>query len=362
MDNKWVTPTLWDPGGSRTMQLFRFIKTNPTTHLMVFRKGRLVRQGAGLSLLYFAPTTTLVAVPIASTETPFIFEQVTRDFQTVTVQGQLSYRIAQPERTAARLNFALAADGRRRRYESDDPEKLSARIVALAQVALQTRVQSLTLTEALGGIAKLASEVLLELHAQPELEALGIELQGLAVLAVKPTPETARALEARAREAILREADEAIYARRQAAVENERAIKQSELDTEIAIEEKRRTIRETQMEAEASIQRRQAELRKAEMEVNIQIESRREALVQIQARNTHTAAEAEAHRVGSLVEALRNADPRIVQSLASMGMQPGQLIAQAFGGIAENAERIGQLNLSPELLQMLLREGGGARQ
>jgi hypothetical protein len=280
---------------------------------------------------------------------------VTSDFQTVTVQGQLSYRITQPERIAARLNFALVSGGGR--YESEDPAKLPARIVALTQVALTARLQTLTLTEALAAIATLATEVHEELHHQPELEALGIEIQGVVVLAVKPTPETARALEARTREAILREADEAIFARRQAAVENERAIKESELDTEIAVEEKKRTIRETQMEAEASIQRKQAELRKAEMEVSIEIEGRREALVATQARNTRTAAEAEAHRIGALVEALRAADPRIVQALAAMGMQPGQLIAQAFGGLAEKAERIGQLNLSPDLLQALLNGG-----
>jgi hypothetical protein len=300
-----------------------------------------------------------VAVPIASIEAPFIFEQVTQDFQTVTVQGQLACRITQPERTAARLNFALRADGRA--YESDDPEKLPGRIVALAQVALQTRVQSLTLTAALRGTASLAQEVLGELRTHPELEALGVELQGLAVLAVKPTPETARALEARTRESILREADEAIYTRRQAAMESERALKQSELDTEIAVEQKRRTIRETQMEAEASIQRKQAELRKAEMEVSIEVEGRRQELVATQARNTRTTAEAEAHRVGTLIEALRNADPRVVQALAAMGMQPGQLIAHAFGGIAENAERIGQLSVSPDLLQTLLRENGGGQ-
>jgi len=51
---------------------------------------------------------------------------------------------------------------------------------------------------------------------------------------------------------------------------------------------------------------------------------------------------------------MENADPRIVQALAAAGMQPNQLIAQAFGGIAEKAERIGQLNVSPDLLQALL--------
>jgi hypothetical protein len=35
-------------------------------------------------------------------------------------------------------------------------------------------------------------------------------------------------------------------------------------------------------------------------------------------------------------------------------MQPAQLIAQAFGGIADKAERIGQLNMSPELLNSLM--------
>ena len=43
-----------------------------------------------------------------------------------------------------------------------------------------------------------------------------------------------------------------------------------------------------------------------------------------------------------------------MQALAAAGMQPNQLIAQAFGGIAEKAERIGQLNVSPDLLQALL--------
>ena len=53
------------------------------------------------------------------------------------------------------------------------------------------------------------------------------------------------------------------------------------------------------------------------------------------------------------------ADPRIVQALAAVGMQPAQLIAQAFGGLAENAGRIGQLNLSPDLLQALMGQGIG---
>ena len=96
----------------------------------------------------------------------------------------------------------------------------------------------------------------------------------------------------------------------------------------------------------------------AELEARIALEGRRQEFVGLEAENTRTAAEAEAFRVGAVMKAIGSADPKIVQALASTGMAPAQLIALAFGGIAEKAERIGQLNMSPELLQSLVGAGG----
>jgi hypothetical protein len=333
---------------------FRFVKVQPTTHLMAFRRGKVIRQGAGFSMFYYSPTTTLVTVPLASREEPFIFEKVTADFQTVTVQGLVSFRIADPVKTAQLLNFAVKPDGRT--YESKDPEKLSERVVTAVQILVQKAIQESSLADAIRSAGDLADRVLQHLRDNQEMAALGIELLGLAILAVKPTPETSRALEAKAREAVLREADEAIFARRNAAVENERAIKQSELDTEIAVEQKKRTIRETQMEAEASIRRKKNELRQVDMEADVVVEGRRTEFVRINAENTRTTAEAEAHRLGAVAKALVGLDPRIIQSLTAAGMQPGQLIAQAFVGLSERADKIGQLNLSPDLLQTLMAQ------
>lgn len=312
---------------------FRFIKAQPTTYVLQYRGGKVVREGAGLAFLYYAPTSSLAAVPVASRDQGFIFEQVTADFQTVTLQGQVAWRVAEPRRLAAMLNYALRPDGK---YESDDPEKLAQRIVHVVEVLSKQAVKDLPLREALRAADSTAARVTRELERHPEIASLGLEVLGVAILAIKPTPETARALEAEAREAILKAADDAVFLRRNAAVENERAIRESELKTDALVQEKKR------------------ELRDADMRAAVALEERRKEFVQRNAENTRTLAEAEAHRLRAAMSALQSADPRIVQALAAAGMQPQQLIAQAFGGIAEKAEKIGQLNVSPELLQSLL--------
>lgn len=330
----------------------RFIKSKPTLHLMQFRSGKLVREGAGQSFFYYAPTSTLVAVPMTSQDRPFMLSLVTADFQAVTVQGQVTYRIGDPQRTAALMDFSLARDGQA--YQSEDSKRLGDRVAMQVEVIVQQAVQALDLKQALRASALIARTAHKELVAQPEIAALGLEVLGVSVQAVKPTPDIARALEAEARESNLRAADDAVYARRMSAVENERAIRQNELDTDVAVEKKKQQIREAQLEAQATQMRKENELRAEQLSADIEQETRRKEFVDGQAQNSRTLADAEAYRVAAVMAAFEKADPRVVQAIAATGMQPGQLIAQAFGGIAERAERIGQLNMSPDLLQSLM--------
>ncbi len=337
---------------------FQFIKSQPTTHLMQFRGGKLVRQGAGLSFFYYAPVTSLVAVPIASRDAGFMLELVTSDFQGVTVQGEVTYRVGDPSRIYKMMDFSLKPDGAS--YASEDPDRLKGRVVMQVRAIVQQVIQALPLRNALKATAEIARTAQQQLGNQPEIQALGLEILGVSVVAIKPTTDIARALEAEAREANLKAADDAISQRRMAGVQNERAIRQNELDTEIAVEEKKREIEATQLEAKAAAMRRQNELRAEQMSADIVLENQRKEFVTSAAQNTREEAQAQAHTVRAVMDALENADPRVVQALAAVGMQPGQLIAQAFGGIAERAERIGQLNMSPELLNSLLGAGAPA--
>jgi hypothetical protein len=329
-----------------------FIKVQPTTYLLQYRSGEVVREGLGLSFFYYGPTTSLVAVPVASTDAPFIFQETTADFQAVTIQGHVTYRVREARRLATMLNYTLAPKGQA--YATKDPEKLPERVIHVVNVLARTELQKLPLREAIRSSDELVKTVKAGLAASEEMVALGLEVLGLSILAIKPNPETARALEAETRERLMREADEAIYARRNSAVEQERAIKESELNTEIAVENKKREIRETQMEAERAVQEKETRVRKEALEASISLEDRRKNLVALAADNARAEADARAYGVASTMKALSTADAKILQALASTGMKPEQLIAFAFQELAMKADKIGQLNISPDLLRELL--------
>ena len=110
----------------------KFIKAQPNIYLLQYAKGRVVREGLGLAFFYYAPTTSLVTVPVASTESPFIFQEVTADFQTVSIQGQVTYRVADAKKLATLMNFTL--DARGQKYVSDDPQKLPQRVINVVNV------------------------------------------------------------------------------------------------------------------------------------------------------------------------------------------------------------------------------------
>jgi hypothetical protein len=315
----------------------RYIKVPPTTYLMLFKNGQVRREGTGLSFFYFAPNTTIVAVPAGSTDVPFIFNEVTADFQAVTVQGHLTFRVADPRKLAALLDYSFEPKGE---YASDDPKKLPVRIAHAAQTATRAEVQGRPLRTVLVEADAIAVRVSSALMASQALEALGIQVVNFSILAIKPVPETAKALEAEARERLLREADDAIYNRRNNAVEQERKIRENELNTEVAVQAKQREIEETRLAGQ------------------IALEDQRRELVTTEAQNSKTRADAQAYAVEATLKPLSALDTKALQVLAARSVDPRLMVAMAFQEIAANATKVGNLNISPELLETLLHRNG----
>lgn len=162
-------------------------------------------------------------------------------------------------------------------------------------------------------------------------------------------------MEAETREPLLKEADEAIYARRNSAVEQERGIKENELNTDIAVEQKKRQIREARMDAERAVQEKRHPLETSDMTAKVGLEDQRKQLVALAAQHAKAEADARAYGISTTLQAVSSVDARVLQALASVGMKPEQLIAVAFQELAGKADKIGQLNLSPDSLRELLQ-------
>jgi hypothetical protein len=329
-----------------------YIKVDPTNFVIHYTNGKVKRQGTGLAFYYFVPHSSIVAVPLASVDVPFIYNEITADFQPVTIQGQLTYRIVDSLKTAGLLNFTLAPD--RKSYRSDDPEKLPQRIVNISQVLTRAEVQHLSLRAALIGSEAIVQSVLAAARQSETLAALGVELLAFSILGIRPTPEMAKALEAEAREELQRKSDEAIYARRNAAVEQERKIKENELSTEIAVEEKKRQIREAQMDVEIAVEDKKRQVREMQLATDIALEEQRQAWVSLHTANTKAEADAQAYALEATLKPLTALDPQTLLVLGARSVDPRLMIALSFKELAQNAAKIGQLNISPDLLDSLM--------
>lgn len=283
--------------------IFAYFKGQPTEYVMKFSGGRVRSQGKGLSFYYLVRTTSIVVVPTQVRDAGFVFNELTNTFQTVTVQGSLTYRIADPAQASSLIDFAI--DPRRRTYLSTDPESLNGRIVNVVQSEMRAEIQHRSLEETLRDAQTLASTVLLRLRESTILTGMGIEVLTLNILSAAPTKEVARALEADYRESLLGKADEATFARRRAAVEAERGIKERELETDTALAEQRTR------------------------------------LIDLEGANRIKEAQAKA-------EALR------AELAAYEGADPARITAMALRAMGERAEHIGSLNFTPEVLAGLL--------
>ncbi len=311
----------------------RYVKVPPTTWVLQYRDGTVRREGFGLAFFCFGPRSTIVAVPMASTDVPFMFQHTTADWQAVTVQGHLTYRVSDPRKLAAVLDFSWKGD----RHVSDDPAKVPQRIAQAVESATRSEVLARSLRACVAEADAIAASVRAAVASAPAIVAMGIEVLSLSILAVRPLPDTQRALEAEARERLLREADDAVYGRRNNAVEQERRIKENELSTEIAV------------------QARQREIEEARLATQVALEDSRRELVQAEADNVRSRADANAYATEAVLAPLRATDPRALQVLAVSHADPRALVALAFQELAANAGKVGNLNISPDLLDRLLQ-------
>lgn len=334
---------------------WRHLRAEPNQHILHFKRGKLLRSGAGVAYWFNPLSAAIAMLPVEDCETTFLLKERSRDFQEVSVQCTLTYRIADPEKAARRVNFSIAIGSGA--WLEAPLERLASLWAQRAQPPAREYLRAATVEEAVREGAEPIRRAMHEALAQDtDISAMGLALVNLQVARVAPSADLEKALQAPTREAIQQRADEAGFARRANAVEKERAIKQNELQTEIDLAERqaellsrqgRNRLQSVQAEAEAERARVEAELAREDLAAKAYAEQ-----IEVRARGEASATRL---RQAALLEAERERVGVFKQT------PPGVLLAMAAQELAGKIQTIQHLNLTPDLLrdtfQQFLRDG-----
>ncbi|MFF8378460.1 SPFH domain-containing protein [Streptomyces sp. NPDC015661] len=321
---------------------WRHLRSAPTAHIRHQRSGKLVHDGEGLSFWFRPLTAALSEVPVNDRELAMAFHARTADFQDVSVQSTVTYRIGDPGAAATRLDFSIDPDTGA--WRGTPLEQLATLLTETAQQHALDVLARTTLAAALvDGVAAVRDRIAAGLAAEPRLPDTGIEVVAVRVVAIRPEPEVERALRTPAREQIQQEADRATYERRAVAVERERAIAENELASKIELARQEERL----VEQRGTNARREAEENAAADAVRAEAEAvRKVRLARAEAEAAREVGEARAAAQSAWLRAHAEADPATLRALA---------VTRA----AENLPRIEHLTLSPDVLTGLLAKLGG---
>lgn len=327
--------------------LLRHLRSAPTAHVRHLRRGRVVHEGTGLAFWFRPLSAVLSEVPVDDRELPLLFHARTADFQDVSVQATVTYRIAAPTLAATRVDFGI--DPGSGRWRGTPLDQLAGLLTETAQQHALDLLARTPLTDALvDGAAAVRDRVAAGLAGDPRLTETGVAVIGVRVVAIRPEPEVERALQTPAREQVQQEADRATFERRALAVERERAIAENELANQIELAR-----REEQLVARRGANaRRQAEESAAANRIETEAEADRALrLAEARAEGTRALGEAEAAAEAARLAAYRDLETPVLLGLAARDL-------------AGKLPEIQTLVLTPDLLTGLLTrlaDGGRPR-
>jgi regulator of protease activity HflC (stomatin/prohibitin superfamily) len=218
----------------RSFPFLRHLRAEPTSHVLAFRRGRLVRAGRGLAF-WFRPLITGVSeLPADDREIDFLFRARSLDYQDVALQGAIAWRVEDAKLLAERVDFSI--DLKSGAWLRQPLDKVAGLITQMAQQHAAEVVSRTAVREALRlGAGLLRETIASGLAGDGTLAEMGLSIVSVRVSSVAPAADLEKALEMPMRERIQQESDQAIYERRALAVEKERAIQEAELQNQIEL-------------------------------------------------------------------------------------------------------------------------------
>src|SRR6266480_1293934 len=111
--------------------LIRHLRGTTTAHVQHVRNGKTIHAGTGVTFWFRPLSAVLSEVPVDDRELPLLFHSRTADFQDLTVQASVTFRVTDPATACTRLDFSI--DSRTGRWRGTPIEQLAGLLAETAQ-------------------------------------------------------------------------------------------------------------------------------------------------------------------------------------------------------------------------------------
>lgn len=320
----------------------RQLRADASSYIQYFRKGHRVQGGRGLAFWFSPDGASITEVPLDDRQMPFMLKGQSEDFQELTVQGTVVWRVLDPQTLGDRVDFTI--DLKKGLVTGRPIDQIEAVLVGLVRQATFAYLQEHGVRALLSaGIAPLQEVVAGHLVDEQSLVKMGLEAVSVTISSLIPTSELARALQAPTYESLQQQADEASFARRALAVEKERAIAENELNNQIELAAQQKDL----IDRETANERFQVEASTATRKVS--------ALADAEMKTVRAEAEAQSIRVVEMARA--EAEGARMQVYGNV--PPNVLMAMAAQEFAGSVKSIDNLTVTPDMLAGLIGQFGG---
>lgn len=372
----------------------KHLRSESNIHIRRFRKGRLIRSGKGLAFWFVPMRNSIAEVPTDDRELQFIFAGRSRDFQEVTIQGELIYRVTDPDGLAERIDFSIDLDTGAHRHQP--LEQLATLFTNTVQKHATRYIAKMDIRQLIvDGPEQILKAIESGFASEKVFGEMGLQIVSLGIKEISPVAELEKALQTPTRESIQQNADEAMFQRRALAVEKERAIAENELQSQIELaareenlisqkgKNERRRVEEEAIAEEttvkARIQRERMQSEAVALQVKLEAESKSEqqriisqsdsevqklaAETKAVSRRTISAAEAEATRLEGAAEAEKLEAIGLAQAAGEKErmsvyetLPVGVVFALALQEFAGKLQKIEHINITPDVLSTNLAD------
>lgn len=308
--------------------ILRRLRADVSSHIQHFKKGRLRQDGRGLSFWFLPNGASITEMPMDDRELPFLIKAQSSDFQDLTTQGTILWRVADPEKLSERIDFTI--DLKTGHYVAGPLEQIGNVLVGLVQQFTSQYLRHHDVRGLLqGGPVPVQVQVIKDLEVGKKLSGMGLELIDLTFSSLRPSAELERALQTPTFEALQQKADEATFERRAMAVEKERAIAENTLQNEIELAAQKRSLIEKEDE-------------------NVKLRTISEA------ETSRISAESKANSIRLLETAHVDSEKARMEVFANL--DPSIVLALAAREFASKLSKIDTLNVSPDMLANLMEQ------